>query len=172
MSITEDHEAPDEIIEWRPWPRDPRYIVGADSTIIGPSGRPLKPGSNKGRKFIGKREGGKRTSPAVSVIVCETFHGLRPTGMEAAHEDGDCTNDRAENLSWKTHKENEADKLRHGTHQFGEQNHAAKLTAAQVREFRSRHASGETVSSIALDFGVSRTTLSLIKHGQTWSAVQ
>lgn len=172
MSITEVHEAQDEIIEWRPWPRDPRYIVGADSTIIGPSGRPLKPSTWAARQVFSRRWAGERVQEYVAVTICETFHGPRPAGMHAAHEDGNSLNDRADNLSWKTPKENAADKILHGTQQIGERNPYAKLTEEKVREFRRRHAAGEAQTDIARDFGITPVALSMVHRGLTWSHVQ
>ena len=75
----------------------------------------------------------------VHQLACEAANGPRPTFYHhAAHECGNgskgCCNPR--HMSWKTRKENEADKLRHGTHQFGERNCQAKLTEANVAELR------------------------------------
>lgn len=57
---------------------------------------------------------------AQHIIVCVTFHGARPEGvdgrpMEVRHRDGNGANNAASNLEWGTRIENEHDKYRHGT---------------------------------------------------------
>src|SRR5262249_27903182 len=56
----------------------------------------------------------------VNVLILWAFTGSRPDGLEAAHLDGDRSNNRVENLAWKTHAENIADKAGHGTVRKGE----------------------------------------------------
>ena len=53
--------------------------------------------------------------PRVHVLVAIAFHGQRPTGLAAAHLDGDKKNNHASNLRWVTHAENESHKKLHGT---------------------------------------------------------
>jgi hypothetical protein len=56
-----------------------------------------------------------------------------PEGMQVRHLDGDTMNCRAGNLAYGTHKENQEDKVRHGTSSYGEKNPRAKLTAEQAK---------------------------------------
>lgn len=50
----------------------------------------------------------------VHKLVCLAFHGEPPAGeIEVRHLDGNSNNNRAENLAWGTHAENEADKYRY-----------------------------------------------------------
>lgn len=102
--------------------------------------------------------------------VCELSHGEPPTPEhEAAHSCGNgtggCINPR--HLSWKTHVENEADKVEHGTLLRGSRHTNARLTESDVREVRSLFGS-MTHEKIAERFGVSRATISLIASGATW----
>jgi hypothetical protein len=67
-------------------------------------------------------------------VICERVHGTPPSGHEAAHS---CGNGRSgcispHHLRWATHAENEDDKIAHGTHNRGERNGIAKLTAEDV----------------------------------------
>lgn len=105
----------------------------------------------------------------VSVLVCETFHGPKPSPLhECAHNDGDRTNDKAENLRWATRKENHADKKRHGTAQWGERCSKAKLTASIVVEIRRRLTFGELAVDIAREYGVCATSIYRIRDRQSW----
>lgn len=152
--------------ERRPWPHDPRFLVGDDGSIRGPSGRVLRPGPNSNgyqRIAIGSR--GHRVRHFIHVIVCETFHGPRPDGHEAAHLNGDHLDCRAVNLAWKTHTENEADKVRHGTHNRGESHYGHRLTVDRVREIR---ASPEPGTVLAGRHGVSETSIRDVRAGRTW----
>ena len=48
----------------------------------------------------------------VAHLVCEAFHGPRPEGYQCMHLDGDCANDRADNLAWGTVYENSNEPIR------------------------------------------------------------
>lgn len=156
-------------VESRPWPRNPKYLAGADGTIVGPRGHVLKVAQTpKGYTFVGAPSGRKKQE-YVHVIVCETFHGSRPEGKEVAHENGIRRDCRAENLSWKTPLENQADRRRHGTDTRGEDHAPAKLTEYDVREIRRRAAEGESGSALGRAYGVSQGQISRIVRRQSWS---
>lgn len=151
--------------EYRPWPRAPRFLVGSDGSIIGARGAPLTPYLRNGYLSVGVWLDGRSRAIGVHIIVCETFHGPRPPGHEAAHDSGVKSDCSAGNLGWKTPRENAADKIRHGTTIDGERNGAHILTLAQVREIRASH---ETARVFAERFGVSLTTVYDIRNGRTW----
>ena len=90
---------------------------------------------------------------------------------QAAHRCGNriCVNPL--HLRWLTQSENELDKRRHGTAQQGENNGAAKLTVAEVRIIKAL-IQVERDPVIAARYGVDRKTISAIRHGRTWRAVQ
>lgn len=67
-----------------------------------------------------------------------------------------------------TNADNQADALTKGLLPIGERNHNAKLTAEAVRTIRARHASGETLTALARDHGVSIHTVWKIVHGRAW----
>lgn len=48
----------------------------------------------------------------VAHLVCEAFHGPRPEGYQCMHLDGNCANDRADNLAWGTIHENSNEPIR------------------------------------------------------------
>jgi hypothetical protein len=103
-------------------------------------------------------------------LACEELYGPPPTPEhEAAHSCGNghlgCVAKR--HLSWKTHAENMADKLIHGTHNRGERQGRSKLTEANVREIRQLN--GIFLDrEIAAIFGVSRGTINDIMRRTTW----
>lgn len=153
-------------VERRPWPRDGRFLIGADGTVVGPSGKSLTLfiGRHGYRRF-NRYDAGQHSQHSVHVAVCETFHGARPDGMWAAHDNGDELDNRAENLAWKTAPENEADKVEHGTRAEGERHGCHKLTEDQVRAIR---ASGTRTGTLSRRYGVSDTTIKDIRSGRTW----
>ncbi|NNU70441.1 hypothetical protein G9X67_34890 [Rhizobium sp. WYCCWR 11152] len=106
--------------------------------------------------------------------LCQIAHGEPPTpDHEAAHSCGKghegCISQ--EHLSWKTHSENMADKLIHGTHRRGERNAGAKLTEADVLEIRAMKGV-ETLRKTAERFGVSQEAISAIHRGKKWAWLQ
>lgn len=109
----------------------------------------------------------------VSRLVCSEVHGepLSPD-HEAAHSCGNgkggCVNPR--HLSWKTRRENEDDKLEHGTRVHGEQQGQAKLTDAAVYEIRQMAPSTKQVE-LASRFGVSRAAIAKVIRRETWKHV-
>lgn len=102
-------------------------------------------------------------------FICEERNGPPPSGRyHAAHE---CGNNRCVNgshLSWKTAKENELDKIIHGTHNRGERAGASKLTEADVRDILALRGV-ELQKDIAKRYGVIRQSISDIHRGKTWS---
>jgi len=68
-------------------------------------------------------------SPLVHKIIMLTFVGPRPPGLEVGHYNGDAADNRLSNLAYITKKDNEADKVRHGTsrpRQKSEASHVAR----------------------------------------------
>jgi hypothetical protein len=100
------------------------------------------------------------------------MNGPSPTPRhEAAHSCGNghlgCVSPR--HLSWKTHKENMADKVQHGTLSRGERIRNSKLTESAVRSMKQ---SGfADIKGLAKTYGVCRQTIEAVKHGITWSWV-
>jgi len=101
-------------------------------------------------------------------LVLEAFTGPCPEGKQCCHNDGDPSNNRAENLRWDTIASNAADRLKHGTEMIGEKNPLAKLTADKVRTIFEMHERGITGRAIAAEFGVTPANISCVLTGKTW----
>jgi hypothetical protein len=71
-------------------------------------------------------------------------------------------------LAWKTPKENEADKLIHGTLRRGTAIHTNKLTEDDVRQIRKMIGKVSGVE-IAKAWGITPAMVSRIKLGHAWA---
>jgi hypothetical protein len=156
-------------VEYRAIPSYPQYRAGSDGSIIGKSGRLLRLRDNNGYLGFEVQIDKRGVRMYAHVAVCEAFHGRRPAGKEVAHRNGVRSDNRQENLSWKTRTENHADKRDHGTHRQGEGIPWAKLTEDQVREIRKTEGSTPVLGR---RYGVSPAAIWLIKSGRNWKHVQ
>lgn len=141
---------------------------------------------------------GKHIVRFVHALVCEAFHGQRPTPKhQVAHYDGTRDNNRVDNLRWATPFENSQDAIRHGTRPRGD-NHFSRLyperlargdkhwTRIKPQNIKRGDANGmrteegrkraEAIRSaegtgkeIAERFGVSRSLVSEIRSGKIWT---
>lgn len=103
------------------------------------------------------------------VLVCTTFQGPRPApDLQCCHDDGVRSNCRNDNLRWDTRKANEADRIRHGTHNRGERHGLSKLTDLEAREIKEKLTRGRSQRSLAKEYGVSTTCIADIQHGRRW----
>lgn len=121
-----------------------------------------------GRGVVGIR-GINRSAPWA---MCAAAHGDPPTAAhEAAHTCGNghlgCVNPG--HLRWATRKENEADKLAHGTLRRGSAINTSKLSKACVKEIRRRLAEGETGVALAERFNITTSAISAIRTGKAWA---
>jgi len=107
-------------------------------------------------------------------LMCILAHGEpQDKNMHAAHSCGNghlgCVNPR--HLSWKTPKENQADRLAHGTGMLGESGPKAKLTEAQVLEIHNLRRN-MTLREISEIYGVTTSAISLIVSGKNWPHIK
>lgn len=109
----------------------------------------------------------------VHKLVLETFVGPCPPGMEARHLDGNRKRNYLSNLCWGTKKENQKDRLIHGTSVLGSGNGRALLSEEDVKEIKRLLRKNElTVTEIAEQFCVKRSVIYDIKQGRSWSHVK
>jgi len=90
---------------------------------------------------------------------------------EVNHKDGDKLNNHAYNLEWMTHKENFDHAYGNLFDNKGENHGNSKLTNKQVSVIKKRLSEGESYSSIAQDYPVSRHTINYIALERTWRHV-
>lgn len=135
---------------------------------------PAKTANNRGRRALHipalASPTGKRRYIEVHTLVCLAFHGLPKPRQEVRHfPDPNPANNRADNLSWGSRLENQADRVVQGADQRGEKHVIAKLTETGVREIFKLHKLGWKNTELAAKFGVSSGNISNILCGRAWS---
>lgn len=149
------------------------YEVSNCARVRRVGGRVLQPAGQNGYLHVSLSSGGIRTTCRVHVLVLTAFCGPRPfDGAHAAHNDGDTSNCFLTNLRWATATENQADVERHGRRCKGEDVFGAVLKRDEVKQIRQRLLGGERNRPIAEKFGVSISTIHLIRHNRIWRHVQ
>lgn len=119
------------------------------------------------------RAGSPLKTPTIHTLVMTAFVGPCPEGIQVAHNNGDRTDNRLENLRYATPLENSGDKFEHGTVLRGEQIARAKLTEECVREIRRLYQTGAfSQQDIADKFGVVQSAVSAVLIGKTWAHVE
>jgi len=93
------------------------------------------------------------------------------------HLDDDKNNNSLSNLAWGDASQNYADSLRNGKAylgliQDGQRHHMAKLKDDDVIDIRSMLFLGARGSTLADAYGVSRSTISMIKNNISWRKLQ
>lgn len=162
---------------WRPIPGLPHHeasSLGEIRRTVARKGRPagmiLKQRARPSGYLVVSISGHKHF---VHRLVCAAFHGAAPAGMEASHESGIKSDNSSGNLLWRTHAENEALKVLHGTKAEGERCGAAKLTELSVIIIRSAYRlRWNTQAEIAAFYNVSRATVGDIISRRTWRHAQ
>jgi HNH endonuclease len=97
--------------------------------------------------------------------VLLTFVGPPPSKKhQAAHDDGNKSNNSVQNLLWKTKKQNEADKKRHGTVTGGKPG-LKRPSAEQIQRMIERFNDGDSITAIAADHGLHRWSVSRYVRG-------
>lgn len=176
------HRKP-KAVEIRDIPGFPGYRIGSDGSVwscMGLGCRPkptgkwkrLTPARSKDRHLLVSL--GRGNKFWVHQLVAMTFIGPRPIWKEVLHRDGDGFNCSLDNLRYGTRKENCQDTVRHGRCNFqtrpirGSRHGNAVLNEAAALKIRAAALSGRKLSDIATQFGVSISTVSLIKNNKLW----
>jgi hypothetical protein len=130
--VTASNQKPD--IAWKPAPGASMVEVSTEGLVWSHHSRRLlaQTPNNKGRlrvKYV--NDDGERVCVQVAVLVLTAHVGQRPSDwrgrpLEAAHRNGDKTDNRLANLRWKTAQANRRDR-------YGERRRLMRLAAALRR---------------------------------------
>jgi len=134
-------------------------------------GRTLKPDVVKGYGRVHLSRCGTRRCKQIHHLVLEGFSGEARGGRICRHLDGDPSNNHATNLKWGTHKENAADRTKHGREASGRRHHRAKLSVKDVRTIRRLSALGASRADLARGFGVSASNIWAVVVRKTWKNI-
>jgi hypothetical protein len=119
---------------------------------------------------IRRRRQGKVETYYIHQLVLNEFGGSCPPGLECRHLNGNRTDNRwPDNLVWGTHRENCEDRIIHGTNPSGERNGQSILTQTQANDIRSRPDYYGIVTHLAIEFNISKATISLIRNNKRYA---
>ena len=125
--------------------------------------------NGRGHASVWLMNAGRAKRQSVHRLVLLAFRGPAPAGHEGCHGDGDLRNNALQNLRWDTHRNNMADKKRHGTQLCGAAHPCARVGVADARAIKRLLREGKTGAEIARMFGVSGTVVSEIRRGRHWT---
>lgn len=158
---------------WKAIPDWPEYKVSNHARVkrVVPSKKNywnnhiLSPGraGPMGYKYVHLHRDRKQYTHYIHALMLQAFRGPRPSPeYDASHEDGDHLNNVLSNLKWRTKKENNALKMKHGTHPFGSKHVNSKLTKRQVHKIRALHGK-MTQREIGKIFDLDQAYVSLVQ---------
>lgn len=97
-------------------------------------------------------------------LVALAFHGLPPEGHECAHKDGSKDNNHVDNVTWKTHSNNQLDRRDHKTVGPGYGRQGAAPTTKEQRDEIRGFGLSVPARILAAKYGVSRQAISNIRN--------
>jgi len=162
------------MIQWKTVPRYPNYLV-SDTGLVKRKGsfKLLKQGDGWcGYPSVCLYRGTRESSRTflVAHLVLLVFVGPCPKGMECCHRDGNKLNNCLDNLRWDTHQSNVLDAVRHGTHvaNIGPKNGMSKINEWDALRIYDRCHDGESLKTLAQEYGLHPEYIRLIKNGKYW----
>lgn len=176
--------------EWRPVPGFAGYEVSSLGRVRSRRARHgtavvvLKQQPNKGYLRVHLTAGDGKAWRSVHVLVLIAFDRPKRPGEQCRHLNGDGRDNRKANLAWGTPTDNARDRdvhgrtargARQGTHTKphsvlrGERSPKAILTEGDVLAIREARARGERLDSLAIRYGVNRSTVHLAAKGKNWA---
>lgn len=159
--------------DWVVIPEFPRYSVSSDGRIRGIRCGDLKPGLNRdGYLHVCLRHEGVKKTVAIHGLIARAFIGPRRIGYVVNHKNGNKADPRAENLEYVTPSANNIHASENGLGIRGEKNGYAKLTESQAGRIKELAKFGYTNRELAEEYGVSVSTVHLIRHGKRWGHVK
>jgi len=126
-------------------------------------GRVLSGKPNKdGYVYVHLSVNNKKFNLHVGRAVLLSFIGPHKNSKyECCHNDGNPTNNKIENLRWDSHKENNRDRVKHGTYKRGTEHHFSKFSDEFISLVRNKEISKKE----ALSNGISNTHYYRILNG-------
>ncbi|PJK30143.1 hypothetical protein CVT23_09160 [Minwuia thermotolerans] len=150
----------------------PGYEVSSWGRVAGKRARILAHARTHGYHVVCLTRDSQSFNRRVSRLVADAFLGPPPfDDALVAHNNGDKDDNRVSNLRWASALENQADRTRHGTRLCGSKANGAVLSEADIPAIRRRADGGERYADIADNFGVSISTVYLIRKRRTWTHV-
>ena len=165
-------------MEITPFPRDPRYGVTRDGHVYrivrARFGKPVpqeiaQTPNPKGYMLVGNGSGRGLFTIAVHRMMALTFIPNPGDLPEVAHEDGVKTHNVVENLRWSSYADNQADRLKHGTHNRGSRQTNHKMTEEDVLALRTGRASPGRIAALR---GCDEKHAYYVSKGKDWPHVQ
>jgi hypothetical protein len=176
--------------EYRDIPEYPGYRVGEDGTVWScrkPRGRgcqpcrfsqswhQLRPNVNEHGYHQVSLTNATGTAHwyRIHQLVARAFVSNEECLREINHKNGNKADNAARNLEWTTRSANIRHAFRTGLNKprRGEQCAHAKLTAQQVFAIRRLRQRGQTLTTLAVQFGVSITGVWNILNGRSWKHI-
>ena len=167
--------------EWRSVPHWPEYEVSEFGHVrrrlpggspIAKVGRELRPSPGLYAHVYLHGKAGKRHI-SIHRLVALAFLGEPPSrAHQVAHNDGNPRNNHYTNLRYATPRENNADKIRHGTLPRGEKAGPSRFTATMVRQVRVLAAKEVPQEIIAEIFETSQSHIGRIVRKELWGHVE
>ena len=137
---------------WSCWKRTGSAYYGNCRHVESDTWKKLKPQLSKktGRaRYTLRHESCLLDQHQAAYYILLAFISPQPPGMIALHKDDDCTNDALYNLYWGTYSDNARDRFINN----GKGNRS-QLDEDEYSEIIERRLSGETLQSIADDYGL------------------
>ncbi len=129
----------------------------------------LKPAFTHGYPHVTLCVDNQKTSARVHVHVAKAFLGPAPFGTTlVAHNDGEPSNCRVDNIRWASVLENRKDMVRHETQVHGSKSNFAKLHERDIPTIRGLLKQGLPRKAIAAQFNVSPDLIWQIGKNKIW----
>jgi hypothetical protein len=153
----------------------PGHYISDHGRVKGPRGIRTLYLQGNGYYYVGIWRSGKLATYRVHRLVALHFcPNDNPINTVVAHRDNNKTNNKWDNLRWSTQRDNMLDRELHGTaHKMpkGEGHHASKTNPSQVLEIREKAAQGQTVGSLAKEYGLAYYTVRCIVKRSSWKHI-
>jgi hypothetical protein len=159
-----------DLKKWHPIPGFEGYFISRQAEVASILRNKiiiLKPGKGgHGYFHFSLYAGNISFTKKLHYLMMITFIGPRPNGMFICHNNGIKTDNRLSNLRYDTQKSNELDAIKHGHKAKGSRHGKSILNEEQVIKIINDN--NKTQMEMAIEYGVSRSTIAMIKCGSNW----